>query len=101
MLWLSWVGKDLASFQNGRAVLALKKGRFALCDEPKTFSRFALWTSPWRCAEVFNFPKAQSSPELFRIMVRFIHYVTLRVSFKKFLASGMIARARFSYSSEM
>lgn len=71
-------------------MLALKKGRFALCDEPKTFSRLALWTSPWRFVEVFNFPQAQSSPELFRIMVRFIPYVMLRVSFKKLLASGMV-----------
>jgi hypothetical protein len=60
MLSLFWVSKDIASFQNGRAVLALKKGRFAFCDEPKAFSGFALWTSPWRFAEVFNSPQAQS-----------------------------------------
>jgi hypothetical protein len=77
MLLLFWVGKDLASFQNGRAVLALEKCRFALRDEPKTFGRFALWAGRWRFAEIFNFTQAQLSPERFRIMVRFIPCVIL------------------------
>jgi hypothetical protein len=61
MFWFFQVGEDLACFQNAGAVLALKKGRFALGDEPKTFSRFALWTSLWQFAEVLNFPQTRFS----------------------------------------
>jgi hypothetical protein len=35
-------------------------------------------------------PKLNLSPELFRIMARFIPYAILHVSFKKLLASGMV-----------